>query len=207
MSQSALPVNHYPVQAANYFVTSEDPQVLAKIYETDIQLCILNRSLDIGTHRYATTLQAEHTGFQLIQPINPRDVKQSLETSLPSHQSRSSFIEDVSMLVDMFACLFELKIVGLRLNALNKTMCPRFHIDQVPCRLITTYAGRGTEWLESDDEIPPGHQAAIRSLRTGEIALFKGKTWENNHGKGAIHRSPALHPDESRILLTLDWLA
>ncbi len=37
--------------------------------------------------------------------------------------------------------------VGLRLRVLDKAMCPRFHVDHVPVRLITTYAGVGSEWL------------------------------------------------------------
>jgi hypothetical protein len=44
--------------------------------------------------------------------------------------------------------LFDLENVGVRLNVLAKTLCPRFHADKVPCRLITTYAGKGTEWLD-----------------------------------------------------------
>lgn len=50
-------------------------------------------------------------------------------------------------MVDMFCCLFELKRAGLRLTVLDRAMCPRFHVDRVPCRLVTTYLGAATEWL------------------------------------------------------------
>ena len=51
------------------------------------------------------------------------------------------FIADVSWLVSAFACLLGAKRIGLRLRALDKAMCPRFHVDHVPVRLITTYCG------------------------------------------------------------------
>ena len=47
----------------------------------------------------------------------------------------------------MFCYLFDLKRAGLRLTSLNNAMCPRFHVDGVPCRLVTTYQGIATEWL------------------------------------------------------------
>jgi hypothetical protein len=38
--------------------------------------------------------------------------------------------------------------VGFRLLSLSHPMCPGFHVDRVNLRLVYTYAGPGTEWLE-----------------------------------------------------------
>ena len=54
---------------------------------------------------------------------------------------------DIAELVDMFCLLFGLNQAGIRLTVLNSAMCPKFHVDRVPCRLITTYHGIATEWL------------------------------------------------------------
>ena len=115
-----------------------------------------------------------------------------------------------------FACLIEARRVGLRLRVLDKAMCPRFHVDHVPLRLITTYAGAGSEWLR-EDAMPRhrlGEPAAeptdvreIGRLHAGEVALFKGEKWQGNEGAGIIHRSPQVEPGERRLILTLDWLA
>ena len=40
--------------------------------------------------------------------------------------------------------------VGLRLEIIERAMCPRFHVDHVGIRMLCTYRGPGTEWL--DDE-------------------------------------------------------
>ena len=69
---------------------------------------------------------------------------------------------DIANLVDMFCCLFDLKRGALRMTVLDRAMCPRFHVDRVPCRLVTTYQGIATEWLP--------HNVADRSkLGTGNM--------------------------------------
>jgi len=151
----------------------------------------------------------------LIRRVSVQSVVDVLMGSLPAHSMRVSFIEDVAMAVDMFSCLFDLDHAGLRLLVLNKTMCPRFHADKVPCRLVTTYAGKGTEWLdregidrsalETGRESIAGHDT-IQHLSEGDIALLKGDEWEGNEGFGVIHRSPSLNDNETRLLLTLDFV-
>jgi len=36
---------------------------------------------------------------------------------------------------------------GTRITTLDRAMCPRFHVDRVPVRLIVTWGGPGTQWL------------------------------------------------------------
>lgn len=134
----------------------------------------------------------------------------SAYTDLAGHEG---FIADLAWLIDAYACLLGAKSVGVRLRALERAMCPRFHVDHVPLRLITTYAGPASEWLEegaidrrrlAQDEVD---SADIRQLVCGDVALFKGEKWLGNEGAGVVHRSPALANGERRLILTLDWLA
>ncbi len=46
--------------------------------------------------------------------------------------------------------------------------------------------------------------AAIMQIATGAAALMKGETWQDNAGRGLIHRSPWLAPDQRRLIVTLD---
>ncbi|MND87313.1 hypothetical protein D3C80_793080 [compost metagenome] len=92
-------------------------------------------------------------------------------------------------------------------------MCPRFHVDHVPLRLLSTYAGPGSEWLEEGAvdrsqlarEQPDAN--AVRQLAVGEVALLKGEKWLGNQGAGLVHRSPMLVNGERRLILSLDWMA
>ena len=123
----------------------------------------------------------------------------------------------------MFCYLFNLKRVGFRLSVLDRAMCPRFHVDMVPCRLITTYQGIATEWIEhcqvnrsklgaashgkTDDESGVySKNSDIQKLKVGHVALLKGEGWNNNSGGGLVHRSPDVKNDkDKRLLLTLDF--
>lgn len=126
------------------------------------------------------------------------------------------FLADVAMLLEMFGCLFEVRRAGLRLRSLDAAMCPRWHVDQVPVRLITTYVGPGSEWLD-EGQMPRNALGSPRSdgwaqqqpagrLAAGDIALFKGERWQGNEGRGIIHRSPVPAAGERRLVMTLDWL-
>jgi len=101
-------------------------------------------------------------------------------------------------------------------------MCPKFHVDKVPCRLVTTYQGAATEWLPHQavnrEKLGAGsngkadsesglykNQNDIQQLNCGEVALLKGESWQGNENAGLVHRSPSLAVDEHRLLLTLDF--
>jgi Protein of unknown function (DUF1826) len=124
----------------------------------------------------------------------------------------------------MFSHLFELENVGLRFGMLDKAMCPKFHVDHVPCRLVCTYGGIGTEFLQdtfvnraklgsgsgglSDDVsgLIKGDMDAISTMPAYGIGLLKGSKWEGNEQNGAVHRSPKLsEKSPRRLLLTLDF--
>lgn len=129
--------------------------------------------------------------------------------------------DDMILLADMLACLFDAEQIAIRLARAEQATCPRFHIDHIPARMITTYIGVGTEWLESryvnrqflgrgnngkpDEQsglIQPG--ATIQQLRASDVALMKGEAWPNNEGLGFVHRSP--NPQgKHRLMLTLDF--
>jgi len=100
-------------------------------------------------------------------------------------------------------------------------MCPKFHVDRVPCRLVTTYSGTATQWLphqsvdrtklgtgsngKSDEVSGLYHRNDMRQLSVGDVALLKGESWSGNEGAGLVHRSPGLADGEKRLLLTLDF--
>lgn len=124
----------------------------------------------------------------------------------------AGFVADVTWLLEAYACLLGARRIGLRLRVLDGAMCPRFHVDHVPLRLLTTYAGVGSEWLEEGviersrlEQVPPVDK--IRRLQAGEVGLLKGEKWVGNEGAGLVHRSPQVCAGQRRLLLSLDWLA
>jgi hypothetical protein len=126
--------------------------------------------------------------------------------------------EDVQRLVTLFVDLVGAERVGLRLLSLAHAMCPRFHVDRVPVRLLCTYAGPSTEWCAGADAdrralralvssgacepcLRPG--AIIRSARPVDVVLFKGDAWPGREGHGVVHRSPSVEGDR-RLFLSVE---
>jgi hypothetical protein len=213
-------------------ITGDTPEVLTDIYQNATNMVIWQRQLSnelvvaIGDLLYAKpTLQTSLV-------VTPKSVFSSIHNALGETATSAVLAEDIAQLVDMFCCLFDLKRAGLRLTVLDRAMCPRFHVDKVPSRLVTTYQGIATEWLPHDrvdrsklgfgSEGKPDeksgifqHPEDVHRLYKGEVALLKGESWEGNEGAGLVHRSPSMSANnesaqvnticESRLLLTLDF--
>ncbi len=127
-----------------------------------------------------------------------------------------------TLLADMLAELLDAESIGYRLEVVGKAMCPRLHVDRVGIRLLCTYRGPGTEWVEDaavdrrflgaasggqPDEMSglllAGHR--IEAIPPFAVALLKGSLWQGNDGRGIVHRSPAVAADEApRVLLAMD---
>ncbi|WP_175653087.1 DUF1826 domain-containing protein [Pseudomonas sp. Marseille-P9899] len=198
-------------------VFGETPMALTEALLDGVNLAVWQRRLPAHINDFATLLLSLNEplaeSFTLTigkdGQMPPLDGVASAYTDLAGHDG---FIADLAWLIDAYACLLGAKSVGVRLRALERAMCPRFHVDHVPLRLITTYAGPASEWLEegavnrqrlAQDEVD---SADIRQLACGDVALFKGEKWLGNEGAGVVHRSPALANGERRLILTLDWL-
>jgi len=198
--------------AMQSMATDCHPSALAEIYQPDINIDIWQRQLNPQIIRYAKHLMAVYPHFQTRLIEQPQKITTSLERELPLADTRQAFVEDIEQVVDMFSCLFELDNVGMRMAVLRSAMCPKFHVDRVPCRLICTYAGEGTQWhlpqnVERLDTgcINPRPQASPESLGLGDVALLKGELWEGNEGNGLVHCSPAATKTTPRLVLTLDF--
>ena len=203
-----------------YQVEGEAPRTLAKILDDGVNLAVWQRQLPAHIADFGRLLLSlnDPLAESLVLELPSDDTEPNLHglaSGFSDLEGYEGFIADVSWLVSAFACLLGAKRVGLRLRALDKAMCPRFHVDHVPVRLITTYAGIGSQWLEEGamDRAQLGQAdaeaqdpASIRQLNSGAVALLKGEKWHGNEGFGLIHRSPQPAPGERRLLLTLDWL-
>lgn len=194
------------------------PQTLTRILEDDVNLAVWQRQLPLHIGEFAELLLSlnEPLAQSLCLELPDEDAEPDL-TGLAAEfrdvQGFEGFIADLKWLVSAFACLLGARRIGLRLRVLDAAMCPRFHVDHVPVRLITTYAGVGSEWLEEGamDRRQLGQanaepQVEIRQLNSGDVTLLKGEKWRGNEGYGVIHRSPQPPAGARRLILTLDWL-
>lgn len=212
-------------KSATKIVISNHFADLSRIYEDDVNLCLIERPFPAAIEQFVYRALHEVGSVEISQPVDPLHFDFGKlwpqAAQLPGYHV---CLEDVTMLASAFCELFERREAGLRLRTLDKAMCPRFHVDRVPARLICSYGGIGTEWLPEYalDRSKLGMGArglpdaesgliadptAIRQMPAYAVGLMKGENWEGNEGHGLVHRSPqptAVQP--RRLLLTLDML-
>lgn len=117
-----------------------------------------------------------------------------------------ALVEDAALLARLFCDAMGLATFELRLEVVRTDSCRKFHADYVTARLITTYVGEGTQWLDEADAdrvAAGGEPQRIHRLAPFDVGLFKGKL---SAGRPAIHRSPPIAGTEggARLLLVLN---
>jgi len=129
-----------------------------------------------------------------------------------------ALISDIRDLASFYAKTTRTAIIHLKLERIDRQKCPLFHTDFVGLRLLTSYCGRGTEWLPEDgvnrDALGAGSNARIvtdrrrlRRLNPFWVGLLKGDAYAGNANRGCVHRSPPIERrSERRLVLTIDDL-
>jgi hypothetical protein len=198
-------------------VISSNVHCLTDFFMEDVNLAVWQRKSDISYAGFVDNFAARSGSLQRFVSIEADEVANDIlpdwARAIPG---AGAWLSDINTVIDMFRCLFEPSAVGVRLHVLTGTMCPRFHVDRVPARLLLTYSGKGTEWLTEDQVIRgaegtrlPDQTARaeeIQVIPTEAVAILKGELWEGNEGFGLVHRSP--DPENiPRLVLALDWLS
>ncbi|EKO3929147.1 DUF1826 domain-containing protein [Vibrio metschnikovii] len=199
------------------------PSILTDIYQPEHNIAIWQRGLSTELQHNIELLMQQAKSLALALSVTPANAAELLHDKLVDYAGAKVLSEDIALIVDMFCCLFDAQEVVVRLTILDKPMCPKFHVDHVPCRLVTTYAGSATQWLSNQglDRTKLGagsfgqpddcsglfaKESVIHQMATGDVALLKGSGWEGNENNGLVHRSPAYVPNERRLLLTIDFI-
>lgn len=209
---------HSTSQHHEHWAFDQDIEVLPRIFEEAITLAVMERRLDPALSLAVRSQLAGRGGLEWHWRGAPSQaMKEDLAKALPAPEAGNALIEDIANIATAMAYLFDTETIGVRLRTLEGAMCPRFHVDNLPVRLVTTYAGPASEWLPEHTVNRAGLGAphpekpeivadpqAIQRLHAGDLALLKGCGWVGNEARGLVHRSPQPAPGERRLLLALD---
>ena len=189
-------------------------QCLQNFADRPEQLAILKRRKPKNAAAFFNKLSS--LSFGIIGDITKaealEDIKFTLGDDIPSAVQEEPFfgiwLEDMAQVCSLF-CELE-QSDSIRMWVGSKRGCRRYHVDNVPCRLLVTYDGTGTEWLPDQaadrDAFARGEpnenivrdNTAVRFIEQWDIAIFRGGA------AGLLHRTPddALHGQS--VLMRLD---
>ena len=188
----------------------------AAIYDEDVEIVSVSHPKAITCEDLAKRVIRSHQ-FMRLQWVQLADDPDAPKRELPSTidtDTLTALCDEIAEASEMLGELMGCDQVGIRLESLSAPMCPRFHADHVPCRMLITISGLGTEWIPNGDvdwavfadldtmEPPIQANRQIQQLTTGHWSILKGGAWNDDGYGGVVHRSP--HGIGERLLLTLD---
>lgn len=202
-----------------------NPMALVTIFEPGRQVSVITRPAQVAVRDYLLQVNSHlRPSYRLALRCadnTPTCLNRHLQ--LPEAEGKHALLTDISRLVDLYAELLGCDTVGIRLEVLATAMCPRLHIDRTGIRMLCTYLGPGTEWLEetpcdtnmANDRYGSlyvsdlqAHTASPNLQQAPEqaLVLLKGSLWQGNQHAGALHRSPLVTTAAKRVVLALDAL-
>ncbi|TKB02417.1 DUF1826 domain-containing protein [Alteromonas portus] len=204
-----------------------DAMVLGDIFEKGISVAIWTRpEAPLISQYYDDIFKSLGMGIRGVFSLT--SLKEEIAKLLPNGKSsagKQAAIDDIYLLSDMLTTLFDCDSVGVRLVPLSSAMCPSFHVDNIPVRLVNTYLGEGTEWLPKESVVSSPmiglndantqgltknrlgqhyQENSVRQMSAFDVGLLKGKAWQGHEEFAAVHRSCKVMPETQRVLLTLD---
>ncbi|MBX7483822.1 DUF1826 domain-containing protein [Qipengyuania qiaonensis] len=111
-----------------------------------------------------------------------------------------AILRDIESLASRFADLTGSNHVRIRLAQIVTNSCRKVHADYTDLRLITTYAGPGTQFALDNN---PDAETLL-DVPVGHVGLLKGRRYGANHAP-CYHRSPpAADLGVKRLVLVID---
>lgn len=189
----------------NYQI-GKHPMVLEKIHNREINIAIYDRDVE-NLKKEIGNLLSENINFRVNGEKD--DILDSL-TKVLTPEFNLMF-EDIKFQLNLFGTISKANSFKLSLSTVNTNMCRKFHSDINDLRLLCTYSGPGTLWLEDNIDVESDKReesidlTKINQADTGSILILKGSIYPNEETKPIIHRSPSIEEDvEKRLLLRID---
>lgn len=159
-------------------------------------------------------------GFEdFIETINPVDIGALLYKHFRILDLRGLdlFVNDITELLNTFSQISKSPTVRVSLSYVTNDQCRVFHTDIMDLRMLCTYYGQGTLWVENDNvnwkEYGCCHEedkiiidsTQVHQILPFDVALLKGALYPDNTINAVLHRSPAIEDlNRKRILLRFD---
>jgi len=195
-------------------IFNDEMSNLCNFSERDSKLEIVNRQKPAGAAPFFQELVT--SPFWASGIVQKNDALNDIETILadtisPELQKQAFYevwVDDMANVANVF-CKIE-KSDSIKLWVGTNRGCSRYHVDNVPRRLLVTYDGKGTEWLPDEavdraaytggkpNELIVKDPSSKRFIDEWDIAVFKG-----GNG-GLLHRTPDEALASPSVFMRLD---
>lgn len=194
---------------------AESDKDLLKFPEREDQLAVLKRKKQVDSDMFFKKIM--YIPFEIRELVRKEraeeDIKKTLKGEIFDDIRRDPFydywIKDMAEVSRLFCEMQGSDSISFWLG--SDRGCSRYHVDNVPFRMLVTYAGKGTEWIPNEaanrlafmngltnDKIIKD-VSARQYMNQWDIAVFRGGL------EGLLHRTPdEVLEKPSSILMRLD---
>lgn len=160
----------------------------------------------------------ESLEYEVEDDFEQNELLRVLAEDLPrteNAKNQLALLKDICDISDNFFKTTNSKKIRIQFKIVTTDMCRLFHVDNNIQRLLCTYKGAGTQWLEESNLDRRGlgqgdnnkiviENSKIKKADEFSLLLLKGKRFSYNT-QGAVHRSPPIGPrGKKRVLLKID---
>ncbi|MBM3429762.1 MAG: DUF1826 domain-containing protein [Bacteroidetes bacterium] len=193
------------------WVIGNCPTSLQKIRQKHINISIYDRDITHLSHEVKSLL-ARNAEIRISGDIDK--IVQTIENDLKQFAQLKN---DLLTQLNLFKDITKANSFRVLLAAVNTNMCRKFHTPINDLRMLCTYSGPGTLWLEDDNvnrkaldtcgdnECIVLDETKIHQTKTGSVVILKGAIYPIEGTKAIVHRSPTIEEiGERRLLLRID---
>ena len=195
-------------------IFNDEMSNLCNFSERDSKLEIVNRQIPAGaTPFFKQLVKSPFWASGIVQKNDAlNDIEKILADTISPELQKQAFyevwVDDMANVANVF-CKIE-KSGSIKLWVGTKRGCSRYHVDNVPRRLLVTYDGKGTEWLPDEavdraaytkgqpNELIVKDPSSRQFISEWDIAVFKG-----GNG-GLLHRTPDEALTSPTVFMRLD---
>ena len=197
-----------------YFVEKINLSNLPNFSKNKSYLAIVKRKVPNGSNIFFKKLILEPFSIsgQVFKKSSLNDIQNILDekisTELKDDIFYSHWVKDMRKISTIFCDIMGSESISFSLG--TSRSCTRYHIDNVPMRLLITYFGQGSEWLPRSaanykayfkgkkNEKIIKDTTERKFIDTWDIATFRGGT------KGILHRTPESALKSPSLQMRLD---
>lgn len=195
------------------WAVGDDFSALEKIHQNEVNIAIFKRSITKLKNELDELIKKD---FTLRISGDIPTILKAIDTSTDLAESQL-VRKDIGDLLSLFNSVIKSDSYKLYLATVSNNMCSRFHTDINDLRMLCTYKGPGTLWLEEDNvnwdaedccddgECMVIDKSQIQRAETGAVVILKGAIYPGEGTKAVLHRSPTIEESgEKRLLLRID---
>ena len=181
------------------FIAINKSEVIQRLNCEDADIVIMPQELRLDIAALVQDAAIQDKRISISNEAASSRIRESLQEMRLCHED---LLSEMVRNIDLFFELFGQKQLEIRLEVTDRQSCPKFHCDNVYARMLVTYWGPTTEFIET------GAPDILYHAPLHAIVLLKGHKHPTYQDR-ILHRSPQFAAGDKRLCMIVnfsDWL-